>query len=82
MRPVSRPAFAPSDPPWFAPFVWSAVVVGAGLRASAAMNDFWVDEIWSLELGVSAPTWASIFWGISHAPPSHAMFLKMFQELS
>jgi len=46
------------------------------------MNDFWVDEIWSLELGVSAPTWASVFWGISHAPPSHAMFLKMFQKLS
>lgn len=29
------------------------------------MNDFWVDEIWSLELGVSASTWASVFWGIS-----------------
>lgn len=65
MRPVPPSALAPPDPPWFMPFVWTAVVAGAGLRALAAMNDFWVDEIWSLELGMAATTWASVFWGVA-----------------
>lgn len=30
------------------------------------MNDLWLDETWSLMLGLSAPNAASVVWGLSH----------------
>lgn len=51
---------------WFIPLVLCATAAGLYLRVAGASNDLWVDEVWSLDLGLAAPSLASVFWGLSH----------------
>jgi len=48
------------------PLVLCATAAGLCFRIAGAMNDLWLDETWSLELAASAPSAASVFWGLSH----------------
>ncbi|MGH0032356.1 MAG: hypothetical protein ACQGVC_21395 [Myxococcota bacterium] len=54
-----------------------ATLLGAVLRALVLPADFWLDEIWSIDLAAGLDGWAGVFTGIHHSNNHHLVTLWM-----